>query len=137
MKKKLAILSTMYYPDLGAPSSVMDRFVSLLQDRYNFYIITKTYKSLDGFEHKQNITYIRGFRHNLFLKCERNINSGKCVLMNMLILKSIDVFKLLAIQVCCPTANSWENCAYFIELERLNSRVSLGAVRWWFSRYDV
>lgn len=53
--------------------------------------------------------------------------------MNKLILKSLDVFKLLATQVCRPTANSWENCAYFIELERLNSRVSLDAVRWWYS----
>lgn len=127
-KKNIAVLSTLYYPDMGAPSSVMDRFVSLLQDRYNFYIITKTYKILDSFEHKQNITYISGFRHILSLKCERNINSGKFVLMNKLILKSIDVFKLLATQVCRPTANSWENCAYFIELERLNSQVSLDAV---------
>lgn len=27
MRKNIVILSTMYYPDMGAPSSVIDRYV--------------------------------------------------------------------------------------------------------------
>ena len=39
-------MSTMYYPDMGAPSACIDKYVQELKDKYNFFIITKTYQSI-------------------------------------------------------------------------------------------
>jgi len=120
MKKNVVILSTMYYPDMGAPSACIDKYVQALKTKYNFYIITKTYKMSDEFIHKDNVTYISCLRHKLILRCKHNINSGNHIILSRLLFKLIDAYKLIATQFCNPTANSWENRAYYKELKKLS-----------------
>ena len=99
----------MYYPDMGAPSAVIDKYIQRLKSEYNFYIITKSYKTLEEFEYHDNVRYISGVRHNLILRCERNITNGRNIYLNKIILFLINAYKLFATQVSNPTANSWEN----------------------------
>lgn len=127
--KKIAILSTMYYPDMGAPSSVMDRYVQFLHNKYKFYIITKTYKNKEEFEPQNDVFYISGLRHRVTLWCEKNIRQKKqSKILYTIILRAIDVYKLIATQFCHPNANSWENKAYFSELEKLHIKENLDVV---------
>lgn len=118
----------MYYPDMGAPSAVIDKYIQRLRSEYNFYIITKSYKTLEEFEYHDNVRYISGVRHNLILRCERNITNGRNIYLNKIILFLINAYKLFATQVSNPTANSWENRSYFNQLQRLNKEVGIDCV---------
>ena len=118
----------MYYPDMGAPSSVVDRYVKTLGDKYNFYIITKTYKDSGSFTPREDVLYITSRRHRRTMQCEKNIREGRRVLLSRLILLAIDAFKAVQTQLCHPNANSWENAAYHRQLEALHTRVPLDAV---------
>lgn len=118
--KHIAVLSTMYYPDMGAPSAVVDKYVQLLRENNKVTIITKTYKNQNSFDSRDDVRYITGVRHHLILWCETNIQSKKLSLLSKLILKAIDAYKLVATQFMNPTANSWENVGYYEQLEKLH-----------------
>ncbi len=110
----------MYYPDMGAPSAVVDKYVRYLRENNKVTIITKTYKDPNSFALRDDVRYITGGRHRLILWCEKNIRSRKLIVLQKLILKTIDAYKLLATQFMNPTANSWENVAYYNQLEMLH-----------------
>lgn len=126
--KNIAILSTMYYPDMGAPSAVIDRYVQQLENHYHFWIITKTYKNESEFEKRDNVRYITSFRHKTILWCEQNIKNDTLSIPSKLILCSIKIYKLLATQFLNPTANNWENKAYYEQLVSLNKEHPLDCV---------
>ena len=54
-KKNVVVMSTMYYPDMGAPSAVIDKYIKALNCVYNFYYITKTYKGHSEFINDANM----------------------------------------------------------------------------------
>lgn len=118
----------MYYPDMGAPSAVIDKYIQGLSSDYNFYIITKSYKTLEEFERHDNVRYISGLRHNVILRCEKNIADRRNIYLNQIILFLINAYKLFATQISNPTANSWENRSYFNQLKRLNDEVGIDCV---------
>lgn len=118
----------MFYPDMGAPSSVVDRYIQILKNKYNFYVITKTYKQNSEFKHKSNIHYITSFRHRVQLWCEKNLSNNKLKIISKIIINTIGIYKLFLTQFSRPTANSWESKAYYRELENLNKNLSLDVV---------
>lgn len=126
--KHIAILSTMYYPDMGAPSAVVDKYVHFLRENNKVTIITKTYKNQNSFVSRDDVRYITGVRHRLILWCETNIQSKKLSLLSNLILKTIDAYKLLATQFMNPTANSWENDAYYEQLDKLHKEDKIDCI---------
>ena len=52
--KHIVVLSTMYYPDMGAPSAVVDKYVQSLKESNKVTVITKTYKSKGSFKPREN-----------------------------------------------------------------------------------
>lgn len=126
MKKNVVILSTMYYPDMGAPSACLDKYVHQLKDQYNFYIITKTY--VYGIKSDGRVYYISNWMHKLTLKCNDCIQHSVCVCINKLILKFIGAYKLIINQFSYPFFNSWEIKEYYNQLEGLSKKINIDVV---------
>lgn len=120
-KKNIVIISTMYYPDMGAPSAVLDKYVKKLEDKYNFYIITKTY--VPGVVDTQNIRYISNWSHKLSLKCDK-----RNYLPNKICRSAIRGYKLIETQFAYPYANSWEIGKINNILEDLTNKIKIDAV---------
>lgn len=118
----------MYYPDMGAPSACIDKFVQALNNKYNFYIITKTYRTEVVNDGKYNIRYISNFTHNTILKCNRRIEDTKFVWLNKLLLLLTNIYKLIITQFSYPTANSWEIEACFHELENISKEIQIDSI---------
>lgn len=118
----------MYYPDMGAPSACVDKYVQALKDKYNFYIITKTYKADIVSDGKYNIRYISNFMHRVILKCNKNIDELRFVLVSKIILFLCNIYKLFATQFCYPTAGSWEIRKYYNELKKLSNEINIDVI---------
>lgn len=126
-KKNIVVLSTMYYPDMGAPSACIDKYVQALKDKYNFYIITKTYKTDIIADERYNVRYISGIMHRIILKCNKNLSVSRWVWLNKAILYMINIYKLFATQFLYPTAGSWEIKEYYKELKKLSEEIEISA----------
>lgn len=118
----------MYYPDMGAPSACVDKYVQALKDKYNFYIITKTYKTDIISDGKYNIRYISNFMHRVILKCNKNIDELRLVWVSKIILFLCNIYKLFATQFCYPTAGSWEIREYYNELKKLSNEINIDII---------
>ncbi len=127
-KRNIAVLSTMYYPDMGAPSACIDKYVQALKNEYNFYIITKTYKTEIAKDERYNIRYISNFIHKTILTCNHNIENSRLIWFNKFVLLLINVYKLVVTQFFYPTANSWEIREYYSELKQLSKEVNINAI---------
>ena len=127
-KKHIAVLSTMYYPDMGAPSACIDKYVNSLNKEYIFHIITKT--EIANFEPSRDydVRYITSFRHRLINNCHSRIAKGENMLWNRMILAVVNFCKLIQTQYSFPSAQKWEVNAYYRELEKLNNEVSLDSI---------
>ena len=127
MKKNIVILSTMYYPDMGAPSACLDKYVQCLKDKYNFYVITKTY--VYGVKSDGNrIRYISNWMHKLSLKCNHNIEKSEHIYLSKLGLLFINVYKLILNQFAYPYFNAWEIGQYYNQLEKLSKEIKFDIV---------
>lgn len=126
--KHIAVLSTMYYPDMGAPSAVVDKYVQSLKETNKVTIITKTYKAKGTFVPRGDVRYITGVRHRIILWCDTNIQKGRFRLFSKLILGVIDAYKLFATQFMNPTANGWEKDAYYEQLEKLHKQDEINCI---------
>lgn len=127
MKKNIVILSTMYYPDMGAPSACLDKYVQCLKDKYNFSVITKTYvygATGDG----KRLRYITNWTHKLSLKCNHNIENSKYVCLSKLGLLLINIYKLIVNQFAYPYFNSWEIGEYYNHLNKLSKEIHVDIV---------
>ena len=127
-KKHIAVLSTLYYPDMGAPSACIDKYVRALGDDYLFYIITRT--DCVDFEpcNDYDIRYITSFRHRLTLKCRENVKRGHKAFLNKLVLGFINICKLIQTQYTFPSAQRWEVNQYAKQLEKLHSEVGIDVI---------
>lgn len=99
-----------------------------LNNKYNFYIITKTYRTEVVNDGKYNIRYISNFTHNTILKCNRRIEDTKFVWLNKLLLLLTNIYKLIITQFSYPTANSWEIEACFHELENISKEIQIDSI---------
>lgn len=121
IKKNIIIISNMYYPDMGAPSAVINKYLKHLSSKYNFYVITKTY--IKGIKDKENIHYISNWSHKLSLKCDGNKNVvSRCYRM------AIKGYKLIEIQIAYPYSNSWEIGKIYEALEKFSNINKVDAV---------
>lgn len=127
-KKNIAIMSTMYYPDMGAPSACVDKYVQELKDKYNFFIITKTYQSIIKKNNRYNICYISNWMHRIIVRSDNNITNGRNVCINKLLLMFVNLYKLIITQFCYPTSGSWETREYYNALLRLHREVKLDVI---------
>lgn len=127
-KKNIVILSTMYHPDMGAPSACVDKYVQALKDKYNFYIITKTYKTDIVPDGKYKIRYISSFIHRVILKCNKNIDESRFIWLNKIVLFCCNIYKLIATQFCYPTSGRWEITEYYRGLKKLSEEIEINTV---------
>lgn len=126
--KHVAVLSTLYYPDMGAPSACVDKYVRALRDEYVFHIITRT-DEIDFEPSKDyDVRYITSFRHRLILNCRRRIGEGRYVFLNKVLLLTINILKFIQTQYSFPSAQRWEVKQYENELQKLHSDFPLFAV---------
>lgn len=125
-KKNIVILSTMYYPDMGAPSAVLDKYVKKLEDKYNFFILSKTFEM--DVKNQYRIRYITSIIHKLQVLCENNIKAKKYFKINKLMLLSINAYKLLINQFSYPFFNSWEIKAYYKAIKTLSREIKIDAI---------
>lgn len=121
-------MSTMYYPDMGAPSACVDKFVQVLKNKYNFYIITKTYKANVISDDKYQIRYISNWMHRTIISANDGIANSRNVWLNKVKLMLVNAYKLIATQVCYPTAGSWESHEYYNELNNLSKEIKVDTV---------
>ncbi len=126
MKKNIVVISTMYHPDMGAPSACVDKYVQCLREKYNFYIITKSY--IYGVRDTDRIRYISNWAHKLTLWCENNIQISKKVLRSKVLLSILKVYKLILNQFAYPYFNSWEICKSYQILRNLSKEIKVDAV---------
>lgn len=126
--KNIAILSTLYYPDMGAPSACIDKYVRELKCDYQFHIITRT--DCVDFEpcKEYDIRYITSSRHRLILKCRDNIKKGHNVFLYKLVLGIISICKLIQTQYAFPSAQRWEVNQYAKQLEELNKEIGVSVI---------
>lgn len=127
-KKHIAVLSTMYYPDMGAPSACIDKYLQLIKDQYIIHIITKTTEVKIPRHPYFDIRYISRLLHKTRNWCHNNIKGHHLVLFSKLILAGINIIKLLQTQVSFPSAQKWEITEYLKVLEKLNSENHLHTV---------
>ncbi len=126
--KHIAVLSTLYYPDLGAPSACIDKYVRVLKDEYQFHIITRTDCTAFEPSEEYDVRYISSFRHRLKLKCEDGIKRGENSQWCKIILAFINVGKLIQTQFSFPSAQRWEVKQYANQLELLHNEVGIDVV---------
>lgn len=127
-KKHIAVLSTLYYPDMGAPSACIDKYVRVLKNEYQFHIITRTDCTAFEPSREYDVRYITSFRHRLKLKCEDGIKRGKNSQWRKLILAFINLCKLFQTQFSFPSAQRWEVNQYARQLELLHNEVGIEVV---------
>lgn len=126
--KHIAVLSTLYYPDMGAPSACIDKYVQALGDDYLFHIITRTDCSDFEPSKEYDVRYITSFRHRLILRCRDNVKRGHKVFLYKLILGFINLCKLIQAQYSFPSAQRWEVNQYAKQLEKLDKEVGVNIV---------
>lgn len=126
--KNIAVLSTMYYPDMGAPSACIDKYVQRLKEDYNFHIITKTDETGFAESEEYDIRYIKGRLHSIRKWCFNNIKHNKQKLLSRFVLLCVNLIKFIQTQFSFPTAQEWETNAYLQELENLHQEYSLCAI---------
>lgn len=126
--KHIAVVSTLYYPDMGAPSACIDKYMRELRNDYQFHVITRT-DCVDFDTCKEyDIRYITSFRHRLTLKCRDNVKRGHKVFLYKLILGFINLCKLIQTQYSFPSAQRWEVNQYAKQLEKLDKEVGVNIV---------
>ncbi len=124
----IAVMSTMYYPDMGAPSACVDKYIQRLKGKYNFYIITKTYVYNPNGVIDIPIFYISNWAHGLTIRCEKNISEGRYVILSKLALLGVKIYKFAVNQFSYPQANAWEIKENLRTLEKLSREVKLDAI---------
>lgn len=126
LKKNIVIISTMYYPDMGAPSAVLDKYVKKLEDKYNFFVLSKTFKR--DVKSQYRIRYITSKIHKLQVLCENNIKEMKYFKISKLMLLAINAYKLFINQFSYPFFNSWEINAYYEAIKTLSRDIKIDAI---------
>ena len=127
-KKQIAILSTMYYPIMGAPSACIDKYVQALKDQYDFHIITRNDELYEPNCNTHDIRYFSSSIHELRKRFENNINIGRRKISSKIFLTAINLYKLVQTQFRFPSAQYWEIDGYLNALEKLNDEVQLDVV---------
>ena len=127
-KKHIAILSTMYYPIMGAPSVCIDKYVQILRGEYVFHIITRNDELKEPKCETRDIRFFSSRIHELRKRFEYNIKVGKRKNRSKLYLGLINLYKLIQTQFRLPSAQYWEIDGYFRTLEKLHNEINLDAV---------
>lgn len=127
-KKNIAVLSTMYYPVMGAPSACVHKYIAKLKEEYNFHIISRN-DELDYPEWPEyDIRYFSSSIHEKRKKLEQNLKINNNKFISRLALGVINVLKLIQTQIYFPTAQRWEVEGYLNELEKLHKECELDVV---------
>ena len=127
-KKQIAILSTMCFPVMGAPSACIDKYVQILKDEFDFHIITR---NDELYRHKcetLDISYFSSRIHELRKRFEHNLKIGHRKIRSKIFLSMINLYKLIQTQCRFPSAQYWEIDGYLRALEELNNEVGLDVV---------
>lgn len=128
MKKNIVIICTMYYPEMDAPSSVINKIIREISHEYNFYVITKTNKLPSEYKRKNNIFYIESIRHKIQRRCYSNLRQKRNVFLSQGIITIIGLYKLFLTQFRHPNANAWESKAYYRQLTVLSKQIQIYAI---------
>lgn len=127
-KKQIAILSTMYYPIMGAPSACIDKYIQALKDEYDFHIITRNDELDNPLNKERDIRFFTSRMHEYRKKWRNNIKCGRSKLKSLMGLSCINIIKFIQTQVFFPSAQYWEIDGYLKSLERLYHEVALDVV---------
>lgn len=128
MKKNIVIVCPMFYPEMDAPSSVINKIIGEIGNEFNYYIITKTNKLPGEYEERDNILHIEGLRHRLLRRCYANLKQGRQKFISRGLVLAIGLYKLFLTQFCHPNANVWESKAYYRRLTELSKQIPIHAV---------
>lgn len=121
-------MSTMYYPDMSAPSACINKYLQNLKYYYDIDIITKTEKTNYTPSSTWKIHYISSKLHELRKRINNNINEGRHKTISKLAKLGINLLKLLQTQFLFPTAQHWEVNAYHKALEEIHKEHPIDVV---------
>ncbi len=126
--KNIVVLSDFYYPDMGAVSAVVDKYIQGMKGNYCFHVITVSwfteFKQLDDPYIK--VHYISCFWHKLRSIAESRYRNNANLINRLLIsLLRLRTFFLFSISL---SPNKWEIKEYYKKLEELNSKMKIDAV---------
>jgi glycosyltransferase involved in cell wall biosynthesis len=111
--KHIVVLTNWYYPVMGGPSTVFDRYIQALKKEYVFHVITKTNEYAFDENKDIDIQYITSFRHRLFKWCLYNIKSNKHVFVAKVLLFAIRLCMVIQTQYSFPDSRKWEINEYY------------------------
>ena len=117
--KRIALISNMYYPTMGAPSAVISKYVEKLKDEYAFYIITKTDECHFEPTNEFYISYISSFRHRILQYSLYNIKKGKHIILSRLLYNLVRLSMVIQSQYTFPSSKRWEVKEYYKKLWEL------------------
>lgn len=117
--KHIAVLSNSYYPIMGAPSAVIDKYIKEMEFNYSFHIVTKTsaYDVSPSLEY--DLYYITNFRHNLYKRCLYYINKHHYVVFYKILLILLRIYAVIQTHFLFPSSNRWEINAYYNKLKEI------------------
>lgn len=117
--KHIVVLSNWYYPVMGGPSAVIDRYIQVLRKEYVFHVITNTNEYIFDDNKDIDVQYITSFRHNLFKWCLYNLKTNKHILISRALLFAVRSCMIIQTQYTFPDSRSWEIDAYNKVMERI------------------
>lgn len=128
--KNIIVLTDKYYPDMSAPSAVIDKYIQELKNDYSFYILTITYRK--GFvpysANNINVRYVTDWWHEARIKAEENCRKEPKSKIRRFIIQLFRFRTFLLSYFCYPLSTQWEIKGYYNELKRLSTEIKIDAV---------
>lgn len=129
MRKTIVFLVGAYYPNMGASSSCIDKFIQALKEKYDTNIICrKTSLSNTIFnDSKINLFYINNWYNSLRITCESKLIKKKHLLYSCL-LYILRLWGVFMANITFPTYNSWMTKKYIKVLKLINRTKNIDIV---------
>lgn len=130
-RKNIAIISDQYYPDMSAPSAVIDKYVQVLKnEKYTFHIITVSYDYdfIPLLDSNVKIYYVKSFKSRLRAWGFDCIRKKKNKFLAHFSLFLVRCHTLCISQIAYPFTTKWLIPKYHRTLEEIHSRVNLDCV---------
>ena len=109
----------MYYPVMGAPSAVFDKYLKLLKEEYQFHIITLERELYLTPSKEYDLHYVTSYRNRLGMKCMYNIDHHRHFLVNKILYFFLRVCTAIQTQYAFPNSKKWEVDAYYNKMKEL------------------
>lgn len=128
--KNIVVLADKYYPDMSAPSAVLDKYIQELKGDYNFHVITITYrKEFEPFPDKRiKLHYITSFWHERRVHAEESFRKNPKDKWAWIEIQFFRLRSLLLSYFSYPMCTKWQIKEYNKVLKRISNEINIDTV---------